>query len=99
VSPVLPTGKVDLKFNFIETGMLKGTGELYINGKNVADQSEGGSQHAASNVHRLKQHSIALRPLRASGGAPTWTEGIALNCKNRAAANQVLSVMIVSLAP
>jgi hypothetical protein len=37
VSPVLPTGKVDLKFNFIETGMLKGTGELYINGKNVAE--------------------------------------------------------------
>ena len=24
VSPVLPTGKVDLKFNFIKSGMLKG---------------------------------------------------------------------------
>ena len=37
VSPVLPTGKVDLKFNFIKTGMLKGTGELYVNGKKVAE--------------------------------------------------------------
>jgi arylsulfatase len=36
VSPVLPTGKVDLKFNFIKTGMFKGTGELYVNGKKVA---------------------------------------------------------------
>ena len=36
MSPVLPTGKVDLKFNFIKTGMLKGTGELYVNGKKVA---------------------------------------------------------------
>jgi hypothetical protein len=32
VSPVLPTGKVDLKFNFIKTGKRKGTGELYVNG-------------------------------------------------------------------
>ena len=37
VSPVLPTGKVDLKFNFIKTGMLKGTGELYVNGKKVVE--------------------------------------------------------------
>ena len=37
MSPVLPTGKVDLKFNFIKTGMLKGTGELYMNGKKVAE--------------------------------------------------------------
>jgi len=36
VSPVLPTGKVDIKVNFIKTGMLKGTGELYVNGKKVA---------------------------------------------------------------
>ncbi len=37
VSPVLPKGTVDLKFNFIKTGMLKGTGELYVNGKKVAE--------------------------------------------------------------
>ena len=37
VSPTLPTGKVGLKFNFIKTGMLKGTGELYVNGKKVAE--------------------------------------------------------------
>jgi arylsulfatase len=37
VSPVLPKGNVDLKFNFIKTGMLKGTGELYVNGKKVAE--------------------------------------------------------------
>jgi hypothetical protein len=37
VSPVLPTGKVDLKFNFIKTGMLKGTAELYVNGNKVAE--------------------------------------------------------------
>ncbi len=37
VSPTLPTGKVDLKFNFIKTGMLKGTGELYVNGNKVAE--------------------------------------------------------------
>ena len=46
-SPVLPTGKVDLKFNFIKTGMLKGIGELYVNGKKVAegpiDQTVSGS--------------------------------------------------------
>ena len=36
-SPELPEGKVDLKFNFIKTGMLKGTGELYVNGKKVAE--------------------------------------------------------------
>ena len=37
VSPELPKGKVDLKFNFIKTGQLKGTGELYVNGKKVAE--------------------------------------------------------------
>ena len=37
VSPVLPTGKVDLEFKFIKTGMLEGTGELYVNGKKVAE--------------------------------------------------------------
>jgi arylsulfatase len=37
VSSTLPTGKVDLKFNFIKTGMFKGTGELYVNGKKVAE--------------------------------------------------------------
>src|SRR5439155_10400517 len=37
VSPVLPTGKVNLKFNFIKTEMLKGTGELYVNGRKVAE--------------------------------------------------------------
>jgi arylsulfatase len=37
VSPALPAGKVDLKFNFIKTGMLKGTGELYVNGAKVAE--------------------------------------------------------------
>src|SRR5437773_11884538 len=37
VSPVLPKGKVDLKFNFIKTGMLKGTGERYVKGKKVAE--------------------------------------------------------------
>src|SRR5204863_9455662 len=37
VSPVLPKGAVDLKFNFIKTGMLKGTGELYVNVRKVAE--------------------------------------------------------------
>jgi arylsulfatase len=37
VSPALPKGKVDIKFNFVKTGMLKGTGELYVNGKKVAE--------------------------------------------------------------
>jgi len=36
VSPRLPKGKVDLKFNFIKTGQLKGTAELYVNGEKVA---------------------------------------------------------------
>ena len=39
VSPVLPTGKVDLKFKFVKTGMLKGTGELYVNGEKVAESA------------------------------------------------------------
>ena len=37
VSPGLPAGKVNLKFNFIKTGNLKGTGELYVNGNKVAE--------------------------------------------------------------
>ncbi len=37
VSPELPKGKVDLKFNFVKTGELKGTGELYVNGRKVAE--------------------------------------------------------------
>jgi hypothetical protein len=37
VSPELPKGKVDLKFNFVKAGMLKGTGELWVNGKKVAE--------------------------------------------------------------
>ncbi len=37
VSPVLPKGKVDLKFNFVKTGMFKGTGELWVNGKKMAE--------------------------------------------------------------
>ena len=36
VSPTLPTGTVNVKFNFIKTGFLRGTGELYVNGKKVA---------------------------------------------------------------
>lgn len=39
VSPELPSGKVDLKFNFIKTGNLKGKGELYVNGKKVAERA------------------------------------------------------------
>lgn len=36
-SPPLPRGEVDIKFNFIKTGFIKGTGELYVNGKKVAE--------------------------------------------------------------
>ena len=36
VSPELPRGRVDLKFNFVKTDNLKGIGELYVNGKKVA---------------------------------------------------------------
>ena len=36
VSPMLPTGKVDLKFKFIRTGYLTGKGELQVNGRRVA---------------------------------------------------------------
>lgn len=47
VSPPLPTGNVDLKFNFVKTGPLKGAGELYVNQKKVAegnlDQTVSGS--------------------------------------------------------
>jgi len=37
VSPHLPTGKVDLKFAYVKTGFLKGIGQLYVNGKQVAE--------------------------------------------------------------
>jgi arylsulfatase len=34
-SPPLPTGKTELKFNFIKTKEFGGKGELYVNGKKV----------------------------------------------------------------
>jgi arylsulfatase len=37
-SPPLPEGKTELKFNFIKTREFGGTGELYVNGKKVAEQ-------------------------------------------------------------
>ncbi len=37
VSSKLPKGKVDIKFNFVKTGMFKGVGELHVNGKKVAE--------------------------------------------------------------
>jgi len=37
VSPELPSGKVEVRFNFVKTGNLKGTGELFVNGKKVAE--------------------------------------------------------------
>jgi arylsulfatase len=38
VSPSLPKGKTELKFNFIKTREFGGTGELYVNGEKVAEQ-------------------------------------------------------------
>ena len=38
-SPKLPSGKVDLKFNFVKTGPLKGRGELFVNGNKVAESN------------------------------------------------------------
>jgi arylsulfatase len=38
VSPPLPEGKTQLKFNFIKTKPFAGIGELYVNGKKVAEQ-------------------------------------------------------------
>jgi len=32
-SDPLPTGKTDLKFNFIRTGFVAGTGEIFVNGE------------------------------------------------------------------
>jgi arylsulfatase len=52
VSPTLPTGKVDLKFNFVKTGMLKGTGELYVNGKKVG---EGNLDHTVPGSFSLSE--------------------------------------------
>jgi arylsulfatase len=39
VSPPLQEGKNDLKFNFIKTKEFGGTGELFVNGKKVAEQN------------------------------------------------------------
>jgi len=39
VSPPLHEGETELKFNFIKTREFGGTGELYVNGKKVAEQS------------------------------------------------------------
>jgi arylsulfatase A-like enzyme len=36
-SPPLPRGEVNIKFNFIKTGFIKGIGELYVNGEKVAE--------------------------------------------------------------
>ena len=36
-SPPLPQGKTELKFNFIKTKEFGGTGELFVNGKKVAE--------------------------------------------------------------
>jgi hypothetical protein len=52
VSPVLPTGQVDIKFNFIKTGMLKGIGELYVNGTKVA---EGTLEHTVPGSFSLSE--------------------------------------------
>jgi arylsulfatase len=38
VSPPLPEGPTELKFNFIKTREFGGTGELYVNGEKVAEQ-------------------------------------------------------------
>jgi hypothetical protein len=37
VSPEFPSGKVDVKFNFVKTENLKGIEQLYVNGKKVAE--------------------------------------------------------------
>jgi len=37
VSPLLPEGKTELKFNFIKTKEFGGTGELYVGGEKVAE--------------------------------------------------------------
>lgn len=36
-SGTLPRGKVDLKFDFVSTGLAKGIGSLYVNGKKVGE--------------------------------------------------------------
>jgi len=46
-SAKLPTGKTDLKFNFIRTGDVAGTGELYVNGEKV-DETEMPQMHRSS---------------------------------------------------
>jgi arylsulfatase A-like enzyme len=46
-SPLLPKGKIDLKFNFIKTKPFGGEGELYLNGKKV-DKVEMPQMHIAT---------------------------------------------------
>ena len=52
VSPELPLGKVNLEFKFISTGKLKGRGELYVNGKKVA---EGAIDHTVPGAFSLSE--------------------------------------------
>ena len=47
VSPKLPTGEVELKFNFIKTKDFGGTGELYVNGEKV-DETEMPAMHIST---------------------------------------------------
>jgi arylsulfatase len=37
ISPPLPKGKVDVKFDFKKTGFVQGVGALFVNGKKVAE--------------------------------------------------------------
>ncbi len=37
MSAPLPKGKTDIKFNFIKTGNFEGKGEMYVNGKMLAE--------------------------------------------------------------
>ncbi|UCF44654.1 MAG: arylsulfatase [Planctomycetota bacterium] len=47
VSPPLPKGATELKFNFIKTREFGGTGELYVNGKKV-DEAEMPKMHISA---------------------------------------------------
>ncbi len=51
VSPPLPQGKTDLKFNFIKTKEFGGTGELYVNGEKV-------NEHEMPQMH-ISTYSLA----------------------------------------
>ena len=46
-SPSLPTGKTDIKFNFIKTKQFGGKGELFINGEKV-DEVEMPQMHVST---------------------------------------------------